>query len=65
MPGMSLTLRCQCSIDYMHMTPAELAQQVVDSMDVDTLVSMVYEQLEEYYSDLSPLEFQDEVERHA
>tara|TARA_B100001939_G_C16689328_1_gene507896 strand:+ start:435 stop:578 length:144 start_codon:yes stop_codon:yes gene_type:complete len=47
------------------MTPAELAQQVVDSMDVETLASMVYEQLEEYYCDLSPLEFQEEVERHS
>ena len=47
------------------MTPTELAQNVVDDMDLDTLVSMVYEQLEEYYSSLSPVEFQDEVERYT
>ena len=48
-----------------HMTPAELAQHVVDGMDIDTLVTIVYEQLEEHYSNLSPVEFQDEVERYA
>jgi len=47
------------------MTTSELAQHVVDGMDMDTLVTMVYEQLEEYYSSLSPEEFQDEVERYA
>ena len=47
------------------MTPAELAQQVVDDMDIDTLVTIVYEQLEDYYSSLSAVEFQDEVERYA
>jgi hypothetical protein len=47
------------------MTPAELAQHVVDDMDIDTLITIVYEQLEEYYSSLPPVEFQDEVERYA
>jgi len=47
------------------MTPSELAQNVVDDMDIDTLVTIVYEQLEDYYSSLSPEEFQDEVERYA
>ena len=47
------------------MTPAELSQHVVDGMDIDTLVTIVYEQLEDYYSSLSPEEFQDEVERYA
>ena len=47
------------------MTPAELAQNVVDDMDIDTLVTIVYEQLEEYYSKLSPVEFQEEVERYS
>ena len=47
------------------MTPAELAQNVVDDMDIDTLVTIVCEQLEDYYSSLSTEEFQDEVERYA
>ena len=47
------------------MTPAEFAQNVVDDMDIDTLVTIVYEQLEDYYSSLSAVEFQDEVERYT
>jgi hypothetical protein len=47
------------------MTRDELAQLIVDGMDIDTLVTYAHEQLMTYFDDMTDEEFQLEVERYA
>ena len=47
--------------------PEELAEYVVDMLDMDDLIRYVKEDLTEYYSDLkfdSPSEYEDELRKY-
>ena len=47
------------------MTRSELADLIIDGMDMKTLLCCAHEQLMTYFDDMTDEEFQEEVERYA
>lgn len=46
-------------------TRSELADLIIDGMDMKTLLCYAHEQLMTYFDDMTDKEFQEEVERYA
>ena len=46
-------------------TRSELADLIIDGMDMKTLLCYAHEQLMTYFDDMTDEEFQEEVERYA